>query len=390
MLASDVDTSEDSVPHLAGEALRHAAEDNLASLWHREIVLEPAEKTGLSGREHVHRFRVRNAGDTAPASVIVKQARDSDEHLRMFHNEWASLALLSELCPDPPAPRLYHGDAERHFLLMEDLGSGDRLDHALRGNDPSRATQMLVSLCETLGKMHSATFGAGHRLDAILAEHGAQRPERDDRWPQQRAAMDDALNRLGLRPHDQFLEEMAGIQHHTESADFAVLLHGDPCPDNCQRVGGRVKLLDFEHGRFGNAFNDGCYPLVHFPTCWCMGRLPDDVTGKALSAYRAALAGGVPAASDEEQFERGMLDASLLWAWGTFAGWHMPKVLERDDEWGLATVRQRILFRFRLLLPMLEQNGRYPGIEDTTRRTLENVSGRWTDVADMPDYPAFR
>ena len=46
--------------------------------------------------------------------------------------------------------------------------------------------------------------------------------------------------------------------------------------------------------------------------------------------------------------------------WGTLVHWHMPGVLEKDSDWGLATLRQRLLLRFRLLLERLEQTHSSP------------------------------
>jgi hypothetical protein len=53
-------------------------------------------------------------------------------------------------------------------------------------------------------------------------------------------------------------------------------------------------------------------------------------------------------------------------------------------------VRQRVLFRFGLVLAMLARSGSYPAIAETTQRTVDVLSARWTDVPDMPVYPAFR
>jgi hypothetical protein len=70
--------------------------------------------------------------------------------------------------------------------------------------------------------------------------------------------------------------------------------------------------------------------------------------------------------------------------------WHMPGVLGKDQAWGLATVRQRILFRFQLVLSMLERDRRYPDIAETTRRTRQALAARWKDVGEILLYPAFR
>ena len=338
----------------------------------------------------MHRFHVRAAPDGSPASIIVKQPSGRDPELTLFHNEWACLQLLTELCPQA-VPRLYAGSAEQRFLVMEDLGAGERLDHALLGDDAERAARTLVSLCETLGEMHAATFGQRARFDAMLAEHGQRRPEREaGSIDRRRTAIESALALIGVAADPQFLEELTEIVGRADSPELEALIHGDPCPDNCQWVGERVRLLDFEHGRFGSVFSDGSYPLLPFPTCWCLGRVPERVVEQAMDAYRHAMGRGMPHAAEESRFARGMVDSAILWAWSMFAGWHMPDVLTQDHEWGRATVRQRILFRFRLVRELLERYGWYPRVADVTRRSYEALRSRWPGVADVEAYPAFR
>jgi tRNA A-37 threonylcarbamoyl transferase component Bud32 len=371
--------------------LQRVVEQSLNSAWGGNVALEPGDQNGLSGRDYVHRFRVGVAPAGSPSSIIVKRPRKADEELTRFFNEWACLELLTECCPEPPAPRVYAGDADHRFLAMEDLGASERLDHAFLGGDPTRATEMLVGLMQALGQMHAATFGQRARFDAIFSEHARRPPPpRIDRSEQRQKAIEDALKHLAVPAGPRFLDEMADLGRRVESADTEALIHGDPCPDNCQYVAGRVRLLDFEHGRFGNVFSDGSYPRIVFPTCWCLGRLPNDVADRALDAYRRVLALRMPHAAAEPRFTEGMTDASIVWAWQMFAGWHMPDVLSKDHEWGLATVRQRILFRFALVLSMLERDGRYPAIAETTRRTREALAARWKDLGEILLYPAFR
>src|SRR5262249_16344902 len=93
-------------------------------------------------------------------------------------------------------------------------------------------------------------------------------------------------------------------------------------------------------------------------------------------------------------FERGLVDASIRWAWSTFALWHMPGALEKDREWGLVTVRQRVLFRFDLVLAMLARSGRYPAIAEATQRTDDarsTMGGRARDagVSGIPDAARY-
>ena len=57
---------------------------------------------------------------------------------------------------------------------------------------------------------------------------------------------------------------------------------------------------------------------------------------------------------------------------------------------GPVTVRQRVLFRFGLVLAMLARSGWYPAIAEATQQTLDALSARWTDVPEMPVCLAFR
>ena len=52
--------------------------------------------------------------------------------------------------------------------------------------------------------------------------------------------------------------------------------------------------------------------------------------------------------------------------------------------------RQRILFRFELLVRMLDEALLFPAVAETTHRALEVVSRQWQGVKAMPLYPAFR
>ena len=408
----------------ARETLRPAVAERLAAVWGGAVVLAPAgEGDGaVSGRGHVLRFSVARAPTGCPTSVVVKVPRRRGEDEKdgsrdraeerpfdpqadnpatiTFFNEWASLQLLTEVCQEtgaqPPAPRFHCGSRERGFIVMEDLGTGARLDQALLGGDAAEAARTLVGLFAAVGRTHAVTVGRRARFEAILVALGRSAgPPFAHELPElrrrRRAAYEDALARLEVEPAPGFVDQMVALREAQDRpADFDALVHGDPCPDNCHWSDGRVRLLDFEHGRFGDAFTDACYPRVPFPTCWCVGRLPPDAVEQAVDAYRRELVKGAPTAADPARFERGMLEASIRWVWGTLVHWHMPEVLEKDGEWGLATLRQRLLLRFHLLAERLEQSALYPAVTGTTRRTLASFRTRWPDVAEMPPYAAFR
>ena len=171
---------------------------------------------------------------------------------------------------------------------------------------------------------------------------------------------------------------------------FEALIHQAPCPDNCFLGEEGMRLLDFEHGRFGHALQDGVYPRIHFPTCWCVNRIPKPVWKRAEAAYRKELIKGCTDAADDKAFYRAVAIACTYWAMLTFFEWLMPEILKEDRKWGISTVRQRPILRFDLLAQTTEELDYLPAIGATSQQIATKLRELWQDVEEMPSYPAFR
>src|SRR5215475_12634584 len=125
----------------------------LSERFEGRVRLDAAEEIRSGGRSKVSRYRVLEGPQSAPQSVIVKQAvavgrevYDPDKPggpaWRLF-NEWAGLQFLTETARGASAPPgFYAGDRERGILALEDLGACKRLDQALLGEDPAYAEAM--------------------------------------------------------------------------------------------------------------------------------------------------------------------------------------------------------------------------------------------------------
>jgi hypothetical protein len=73
---------------------------------------------------------------------------------------------------------------------------------------------------------------------------------------------------------------------------YNVITPSDCCPDNNHRGGDRVIFFDFEFSGVQHALLDAAYMLTPFCTCWCLGRLPQDLPDALVAAYRAEFPGG--------------------------------------------------------------------------------------------------
>ena len=152
-----------------------------------------------------------------------------------------------------------------------------------------------------------------------------------------------------------------------------------------------MRLLDFEGGMFSHALKEGVYGRIHFPTCWCVYRMPEHVPLRMEEAYRAELVKGCPAAADDRLFYRAVVDACALWMLDWYHEFPLAQLLEQDRMIVTSTVRQRFLMRSEILARTTEEFGHLEAFGETVRAIATKLSEVWTpDEYAMPYYPAFR
>jgi hypothetical protein len=106
-------------------------------------------------------------------------------------------------------------------------------------------------------------------------------------------------------------------------------------------------------------------------------------------AYRHELIKGCPEAGDDALFYRAVVEAC---AYATIAMWRWAfPALEADEEWGLASWRQRILRRLDILAETAATFRHLEAVGETSGRIATKLRSIWPPEADaMPYYPAFR
>ncbi len=372
----------------------------LSERFEGKVRLDAAEEIRSGGRSNVSRYRVLEGPQCAPQSVIVKQAvavgrevYDSDlpygPAWRLF-NEWAGLRFLTEVSGGAsPTPRFYAGDRDHGLVALEDLGASKGLDQALLGADPAYAEAMLVAFAAALGRMHALTTGKQAEFERIRGGLGPRKSNTPDDWGDWLAkSLRDMAQVAGIELALGINEELKIVAKNlAEPGSFHAYLHHDPCPDNCLITGDGLKLIDFEFGGYGHALGDGIYGRIHFPTCWCVNRLPDHVPPKMEAAYRAELIKGCPEAADDERFYRAVVEACAACVINS----HNAGTLLEDHPWGISTMRQRALLRFDIFWKMTEDCDHLKSVGATVRMIAEKLRAQWpAEAAAMPYYPAFR
>jgi hypothetical protein len=284
------------------------AEALLAEAWGKAVAVRSAET--IWGRSHIVRLRLADAGE----SVVLKRGRSEnfDGRVRGFAAELAALEFLNEE-ETAVAPRFIGASAD--LLLMEDLGPGSSLAHALLARDRDRAEADLAAYARALATMHAWSMDRAVLFSAVRARRAPSvpaGPEWPDRVAEGKEPLLDVAARLGL-PVEGAAAEIDSLDGLMYGSGYNGLVHGDPCPDNTHIAGGSCRIFDFETAGWGSIALDASYLLAPFPSCWCFASLPAPAAGPALQAYRDEMSGaGVEL---DDSWEVALTAALAGWSW---------------------------------------------------------------------------
>jgi hypothetical protein len=372
------------------------------------LELQPSPQGG-SQRSILLRCQVLDGPSAAPPSVILKQVNlapgqvfsidTPGDPAQTFLNEYTSLAFLTQLADEghqPIAPRLYGADSATGLLVMEDLGQGQSLVQPLLGDDRAAAEAALDTYFRTLGRLGALTHPHRARYWEIRDRLGLPTPHK---WPSMadelatlQRHLDSVCTATGITPAAGVTTDLAEAARFNAAPDrFAALSQSDTCPDNCMHEGDWMRLLDFEGGWVRSALNDGSRARSNFPTCWCVYRLPRETVRRVEAAYRAELARGCPAASDDALFTRELVKACANWALASFEFYaEVGPFWEHDGAWGTSTTRQRAITRLELLAETTAEFGMLEALGTTAALLARRLREQWPEVEPMQEYPAFR
>lgn len=357
-----------------------------------------------SNRAFTYRFRVLSGMSDAPSTVIVKQARfaaqslASSDEVEMaawtFYNEWASLQFLEQLRPEHMfGPHLYAATRQPGIIVMEDLGEGENLADVLLANDAEAAEAALLDFAALQGRLHAATAGKQEVYTQIREGLGSSvLADGYYRYDWLAPALQEFADILGIELVVRVEQELAQLRSTLlHPGPFLTFTQGDACPDNCLFSSEGLRLLDFEGGRFDFALKDGIYGRVHFPTCWCLYRMPERVVAAMEQVYRAELVKGCPAAADDSLFYAAVVEACVFWM--LQAKKMLPpltQMLERDRHLVGATDRERFVLRFLIAAQACEQYGHLEALGATARAMAQKLQTLWPEAAQLAYYPAFQ
>lgn len=330
-------------------------------------------------------------------AIIVKATRAAD-YDPSAENAYATSGLVKEWAAATLLARQAARAGQRGALLAADVAQGVLVfrDHGedlpslvrpLLHGSADDAERALTAFALALARLHAATIGCrDDHAEIVRSDFPAAMvppPARDwiNRVPRKVIAL------LGGSIPDDELMLMAGRLQ--SPGPWLALVHGDPCPDNVLLTAdGTAELVDFEFAGPGHALLDATYWWMSFPTCWCAGRIPAEVSERIDSAYRAALIEAVPAAADEHAFQQERAIISAIWLLGSLE-WLLEAALAQDTDWGMSSRRSRILYYLEVAIRMCGDAGILAGTCRAASAWLDDLRNRWPSSAPLAAYSAF-
>ncbi len=337
-----------------------------------------------------------------PQTLIVKKVvadhYDPDDatawDTARFLKDWAGAAFLSQVAPTAGhGPRFYGGDRAMGFILLEDMGVyHGSLVGPLLSDDDVLATAALHSFALRLGQMHADTFGKAadyYALVATLNPALAATMQRADEFPERITKVLALLATLAIEPSAAAQTELSQLAAVVaDPGPFTVYRHGDPCPDNFFWQETTLRLLDFEFGYMGHGLTDLAYGRMYFPSCWCCNRVPLSLIRRMETDYRTAFAHVYPAILDDTIFGRAMTEACAIWVIDSL-NWLLAAAIEADQEWGIATIRPRLVARLEAFVATCLEFDQLPALCEVAEQLLTTLQQQWPDLEPLPLFPAF-
>ena len=107
-------------------------------------------------------------------------------------------------------------------------------------------------------------------------------------------------------------------------------------------------------------------------------------------AYRIELIKGCPEAAKDKHFYEAIVQACAFWSikmtWAS-----LSYLLQKDKNWGIATLRQRVLLRFHIIISLTKRFSHLEALGSTFYDMERKLLTLWPDETHtIPYYPAFR
>ena len=83
-----------------------------------------------------------------------------------------------------------------------------------------------------------------------------------------------------------------------------------------------------------------------------------------------------------------MTQACAIWVIDSL-NWLLASALEADQEWGIATIRPRIIAGLEAFVATCLEFDQLPALREVAEQLLTTLPQQWPDLEPLPLFPAF-
>ncbi len=290
-------------------------------------------------------------------------------------------------------PQFISSDKEKVSFVMSDVGQGKQVNEILFEDSYESAQGTIKKLMISLAHIHGSTLNRQGQFDQICSSFN-HRYIKDDGVEQSlhdySLYLEKISKKLKIELSSNIENELKEIlEVILDPSEFYGFVHWDPCPDNCKVVDGEMKIYDFERSAYANIFVDAAYLLMRFPSCWCVGDIPESLIESGNLVYRETLGSYLPAILDDIAYREQMAIACMFWFLRSTEN-QFEEALLADRKRGTATIRQRILIRAKVSSGLLSKTGKFENLSNFIHQVYVTLSEKWEiDTKQLDYYPAL-
>jgi thiamine kinase-like enzyme len=320
---------------------------------------------------------------------------DPENPSHLFFNEWIGTKFLNHLPTSLPLNgQIFCADESTLMVILEYISGAESLADILLSNDPARAETALAIYAKSLGQLHLATSGLDREFRALRSSVGGNLQDMcisiESSFRNAIKKLQKACYSLDINLPQEFETEVESvIRILKQPGSFLSFSPGDTCPDNNLLVGNHLYFIDFEYSGFKHALLDASVLLMPFPTCWCLNRLPDNLSTKLENIYRAEIRKGISEADDDSVYYNALLCALAWWTFGA-VGSDIEVALKLDGQWGISSYRQRLLFHLTRFSTLAEKYNGLSSMGYLAYKLVCKLCNLWLLESDMPLYQVFK
>ena len=285
---------------------------------------------------------------------------------------------------------------EELFLIIMNKIKGISLDSILLADTSTEIEDYLLDFSNNLAVLHGKTASDAVFNDYIDLMHrfGFQDRKKIPSWFRGSLKTVDKLKDLlsseGFELPNTFYKSLKDLFQTAESSNFLSIIHSDPCPDNVILNNDGLFFVDVDTVEFYYFFIDVAYFEIFFPSCWCVGIIPERTQKKMREKYFETINKYITI--DWSTYYTNAFIGSVLYAVVNlviyFNEYNGKKMID-ENKWGIDSIYNRIKTRHEIIINRGTNFPEFKEVVDGFQLFRNLFQTKYGNSEGLKEYPVF-